>query len=993
MKEHWRSIDELTDKDLVKREIAAEEISQRNAILETIANGDATTATRRDFLKLWGFGLTSAALATACERPVQKAIPYLIKPEEITPGVANHYATTFFDGEEFCSLLVKSRDGRPIKIEGNELCPISRGGTTARVQASVLSLYDNARYVKPTMTGQELSWENADGLMKSKLGELSAKGSQIVLLTPTIISPSAKEIINRFLKHYPSAKHITYDSVSASAILQANETSFGKRAIPSYHFDRASLIVSFFADFLGTWLMPVQFTRQYVTNRKLDEGQKRMSQHIQLEAGMSLTGSNADKRITIKPSEEKAILVDLYGKISTGLGLSVPSKSLTSRPETDGIAKLLLLHKGESLVVSSTNDREIQLLINAINYLLGNYGHTINLDKPLLVREGIDQEMMQLVDDMVNGKINCLIAWDVNPLYDFPEKQKFQKGLGNVFLKLTLATTHNETSVGIGTNFPDSHYLEKWGDAEPVKGIFTLAQPLIEHIYNTRQAEESLMKWCDIPGTYYDFIKEFWKNNIFSKQKEFTDFETFWSHCLQNGVWEEKQELNPPVLKLNEAYIKELIDKIQLIPAKGPVEISLYTSIAIGTGKHANNPWLQELPDPIAKISWENFAAISPKFAEEKKLNTGDVIKLSNDIKIPVYIQPGQAYGVLSIALGYGRTMGGKVSDGAGVDVTPMVNISDNLRSYAIDGINFELTPEKKEFALSQIHHSMEGRPIVRETSLENYLKDPSSGNEFHNEFEKNHQTLYPDVKIDGFNWTLSVDLNSCIGCSACAIACQSENNIPVVGKEQVQKRRLMHWIRVDRYYSGDPENPDTMFQPVMCQHCDNAPCENVCPVGATTHSNEGLNQMAYNRCIGTKYCINNCPYRVRRFNWYRYVTNKAFDFNQNSDLGRMVLNPDVVVRERGVVEKCSFCVQRIQEVKLTAKLENRVPRDGEVQPACVQACPAKALTFGDINNKESKVNKLFEDPRRYGLLEDLHTLPSVGYLTKVRNKPEEGKT
>jgi MoCo/4Fe-4S cofactor protein with predicted Tat translocation signal len=992
MKEHWRSIDELTDKDLVRREIAAEEISQRNTILETIANGEATSATRRDFLKLWGFGLTTAALVSACERPVQKAIPYLIKPEEITPGVANHYATTFFDGEEFCSLLVKSRDGRPIKIEGNELCPITRGGTTARIQASVLNLYDNVRYQKPTMNGQELSWENADGVMKTKLEDLSAKGLKIVLLTQTIISPSAREIITRFLKRYPGSTHISYDSVSSSAMLKANEVCFGKRIIPSYHFENASLIISFFTDFLGSWLMPVQFTRQYVTNRKLDEGQKKMSKHIQLEAGMSLTGSNADKRIPIKPSEEKAILVDLYSRISSALGHGDTAESHANQPQTADLAIQLLAHKGESLIVSSTNDQDIQLLVNAINYLLGNYGHTIDLDKPLLVKEGMDTDMVQLLDEMVNGKINCLIAWDVNPLYDYPDRDKMRKGLGNINLKLTMSSTLNETTDGIGMNLPDSHYLEKWGDAEPVKGVYTLAQPLIDHIYNTRQAEESLMKWSDIPGSYYDFIREYWKNNIFNKQKEFNDFEKFWSHCLQNGVWEEQQTISSAGEKLNEAMLREAVGKIRLDSAKGPVEVSLYTSVAIGTGKYANNPWLQELPDPIAKISWENFAAISPKFAEEKKLQTGDVIKLSNNIKIPVYIQPGQAYGVLSIALGYGRTRAGKVAEGAGVDVSAMISLKDGLRSNVADGINFEATSEKIEFALSQTHHSMEGRPIVRETILEEYLKNPVAGNEMHEEFEKMHQTLYPDVKIDGFDWTLSVDLNSCIGCSACAIACQAENNIPVVGKEQVKKRRLMHWIRVDRYYAGDPESPETMFQPVMCQHCDNAPCENVCPVGATTHSNEGLNQMAYNRCIGTKYCINNCPYRVRRFNWFRYVTNKAFDYNQNSDLGRMVLNPDVVVRERGVVEKCSFCVQRIQEVKLTAKLENRVPRDGEIQPACVQACPAKALTFGDINNKESKVNKLFEDPRRYGLLEELHTLPSVGYLTKVRNIPGEEK-
>jgi molybdopterin-containing oxidoreductase family iron-sulfur binding subunit len=393
-----------------------------------------------------------------------------------------------------------------------------------------------------------------------------------------------------------------------------------------------------------------------------------------------------------------------------------------------------------------------------------------------------------------------------------------------------------------------------------------------------------------------------------------------------------------------------------------------------------------ELPDPVSKQCWENTAAISISDAKKLGIKSGDLLRLSDGLLLPAFLQPGQMDGTISVALGYGHTNCGPVSKNIGVNLYPFAKFSQGNRRYVFSIKNFENTLKNRELALTQVHYSMEGRPIVRDTSLNEYLKDPSAGNKFHEDFESTHQTLYPEVKHDGFHWGMAIDLNSCIGCNSCVIACQAENNIPVVGKDQVVRRRIMHWIKIDRYYSDDPDSPKVYFQPLTCQHCDNAPCENVCPVGATNHSSEGLNQMTYNRCVGTKYCINNCPYKVRRFNWYRYTNNKAFDFNTASDLGKMVLNPDVTVRERGVVEKCSFCVQRIQEKKLQAKLDNRILQDFEIKTACMQACPAGAIIFGNLNDVNSKVAKLFADPRCYHLLEELHTLPSAGYLTKVRN-------
>jgi len=411
----------------------------------------------------------------------------------------------------------------------------------------------------------------------------------------------------------------------------------------------------------------------------------------------------------------------------------------------------------------------------------------------------------------------------------------------------------------------------------------------------------------------------------------------------------------------------------------------LTVPVGLSAGYHSNNPWLQELPDPISRATWDNYASVSPRLSEELGIQTGDIIRL-DDIEIPALVQPGQTYGVMSVALNYGRTAAGKVAEGIGTNVYPIAIRQGNNIRYFRQVEEPVKTGKTVKLALTQTHHTLEGREIVRETTEKEYIEKPNAGNEIHEEFEKRHQTLYPEHKYDSFHWGLGVDLNSCIGCGACTIACQAENNVAVVGKEQVTKRRIMHWIRIDRYYTGPPETPSVLFQPLMCQHCDNAPCENVCPVAATTHSNEGLNQMAYNRCVGTRYCINNCPYKVRRFNWFKFTDNPKFDYNQNSLLGKLVLNPDVVVRERGVVEKCTFCVQRIQEKKLAAKVENRTLKDGEVVPACVQACPAEALTFGDLNDKHSNIFKLYSNERNYHLLEELHTLPKVGYLTKVRN-------
>ena len=979
MKTYWRSLEELQDPKALRVQEAREEAKQKSLLYKTEGGNGGNS--RRDFLKTLGFSLAAASIAASCKRPVQKAIPYLVKPEDITPGKANYYASSYYDAGDYCSVVVKVRDGRPIKIEGNELSPISQSGTSARVQASILNLYDGARYKGPENLSKSITWSDADLEVPKVLKEISDAGGRTVLLTQTVISPSTKKIIQQFLAAYPGTEWIQYDAISASGMLSANLKSFGQRAIPDYRFDKAKVVVSFAADFLGTWLSPVEYTKQYTSARRLDDGQRDMLRHYQIESRMSLTGSNADVRFPVKPSEEAGMVLALYNAIAAKTGgekLSGPQGTV----DVSALADDLLSAKGKSIVVSGSNDENVQIVVNAINQQLGNYGETILWNSALLTKQGLDNEMAALNADILAGKVDGLLVWGVNPVYDQANGQELEAAIRNLKLSVSFAERKDETTLACQYILPEPNYLEVWNDFEPKVRLYSLAQPTISKLFDSRDVQESLLAWAGAPAAYGDFIKSNWESDFYSKQSEYTDFNLFWNYTLQKGVF---SLVDDETIAYNGEGLAASAAKLPA--SKSGVEVVLYESIALGNGKYANNPWLQELPDPVAKISWDNYASVPVAYAEENGLENESVITV-NGLELPVFVQPGQAKETISVALGYGRAYAGRVGDGVGKNLFSFVSEENGSRRYSIDNASVEVVAGATfPLALSQTHHSMEGRAIVRETSLEEYLKNPSAGNEMHEKIEEESVSLYKDLEFPAHHWGMAVDLNSCTGCGNCAIACQAENNVQVIGKEQVRNRRIMHWIRIDRYYSGDPANPEVLNQPVMCQHCDNAPCENVCPVAATNHSNEGLNQMAYNRCVGTKYCINNCPYRTRRFNWFRYVENDKFDYNANNDLGRMVLNPDVTVRSRGVVEKCSMCVQRIQEKKLDAKLAGRMLEDGEIKTACQQSCPGNAIVFGDLNNPESKISKLFKDKRNYHLLEELHTLPSVGYLTKVRNK------
>ncbi|HEC43990.1 MAG TPA: 4Fe-4S dicluster domain-containing protein [Bacteroides sp.] len=985
MKIYWKGFEELRE---ANDKATGNEFPHE---LPIVLNKQSKGSSRRDFLKTFGFTIAGATIAASCERPITKAIPFLIKPEEIIPGKSNYYASTFFDGELHQSILVKVRDGRPIKIEGNDLAPMSNGGTNGIVQGSVLELYDNNRYRGPLSHGEEVSWEDLDKKISEQMAGADGK---IVLLSGGIISPTTNNSIKEFLSAYDNSEHIVYDPVSHNSIREANHQVFGLNSIPEYRFDKAEVILSFGADFLGTWISPTEFSFQYIQNRKPTEDNPAMSRHIQIESGMSMTGSNADQRITIKPSREKAILANLLAFLINESELDSFTGKLPESPiDIKVLAEELLNHKNKSLVICGSNDTESQMMVNGINYLLGSYGNTINFDRSLHSCQGVDSSIENLVKEMNEGKVSGIIFYNSNPAYDYSDRDAFLKGFQNLDFSISLSYTTDETSKLCQFVCPDHHFLESWNDAEPKDGLFSLCQPAIRNIFNTRQAQESLLTWTGKDVAFDDYLKKFWEENIYPLSGSDMDFRAFWNKYLHDGILEipASSKLKPSI---GSGQLLEILGSLAL-EKEGETELILYTPVSVGTGKHANNPWLQENPDPVSKVVWDNYAAVSPKYADENGLNTGDVIKINGKYEIPVLLQPGQMYGTISVALGYGREEGGKASIGTGRNFYPLVRTEKGQRKY-FSTVEFEKTGKTYDLASTQMHHSMEGRALIRETNLDEYKKDPAAGNEIHEEIELRLDSLYEKHEFAGHHWGLSVDLSSCTGCNACVVACNAENNVPVVGKEQVKLGREMHWIRIDRYYSGDPESPEVLRQPVMCQHCDNAPCENVCPVAATTRSSEGVNQMIYNRCVGTRYCNNNCPYKVRRFNWFDF--NKADSIPKNTvdpfdltlDLPRMVLNPDVTVRAKGVMEKCTFCLQRVQEKKLNAKLEDRVLEDGEIKTACQQVCPTQALTFGDLNDENSDLSKHVRNPRNYHLLEEIHTLPSVSYLTKIRNKSGE---
>ncbi|MFC3754735.1 TAT-variant-translocated molybdopterin oxidoreductase [Chryseobacterium tructae] len=1012
----FRSIHELKDpalnNKLAQKEFQ-EEIPVEDFLGDAETNGSSTS--RRDFLKLLGFSTAAVTLA-ACEAPVIKTIPYVVKPHDIIPGVPNYYASTYFDGFDFASVLVKTREGRPIKIEPNPAGG-DLGKTNARAQASVLSLYDNDKVKQPKLDGKDETFDKVDSFVIKGLEEAKASGKKIVVLSHSFASPTFKKLFSEFKAKYPTAELVTFDAYPYAAGLDAAQEVFGQRALPVYDLNGSELVVSFQADFLGDYNAS-SLESSYAAARKPSAT---MLRHIQVESNMSLTGANADSRYRLKPSAVNKTLVEVYNAI---VGGGTSDKTATE------IANELKA-KGSKAVVFADGSKGAQVLAHLINQKLGSVAFT---GKANLLKEFNGARYQEFLGWVNGGQVGVLVTNNVDPIYAHPKGEDFKKSLSKVPYVIAVADKKNEMYKAAKAVIPVANWLESWGDIEPQTGVYSLMQPTIQKIYKSRQIEESLLVWKNgknnAANNYYDYLKASSASLLGS---------TSFNKALYNGI---NPSTNSTTLSYAGGNAAQAVAELGNFKASD-LELVLYTTTAMGDGTQANNPWLQELPDPITRMSWDNYLTISPKdaekFAIDNDLNArmqldGSIVNLTvNGVTIkdvPVFVQPGQAEGSVGLALGYGKKNSGATAD-TGVNAYPLFDGSN----LVLSGAKIEKTGEDHEFAGIQLQNTLMGRyEIAKEVPLAEFINVPFDDE--HKGWNKplEYHTIsgaLPARKIDlwdafddtdGPHFNLSIDLNSCTGCGACIIACQAENNVPVVGKEEVRMSRDMYWLRIDRYYSsrqkvevyeglkegmavpelygtafGDggalnhpADNPDVIFQPVMCQHCNHAPCETVCPVAATSHGKQGQNHMAYNRCIGTRYCANNCPYKVRRFNWFTYNLNDKFDYNMNNDLGRMVLNPDVVVRTRGVMEKCSMCIQMTQNTILEAKKEGRRVKDGEFQTACSKACSTGAMTFGDMNDKDSSIRKVYASNRRYYLLEEIGTKPNVFYHTKVRNRVEK---
>ena len=1008
-KKYWKGLEELNnDPEFVEKN--KHEFAEPIPIEDVLSGGGLSNKSpRRDFLKALGFGVGAVTLAACQKVPVHKSIPYLIKPEEITPGVPNYYVSSY----EGHAILVKTREGRPIKVEGNPNDLLSKGGLNAQAQASVLDLYDYNRLKGPMHSGGDTTWDQLDGFVKNELTVIKAGGKKIRIVSSTIHSPSTLAVIADFIGAYPNTKHVTYDAVSYTGIIQANQNSFGKAVVPHYNFDKADVIVSFGADFLGTWISPVEFQSQYVQNRNEKSLQnKKMSRHIQFESGMSNTGSNADTRVLIKPSEQGIALVNLYNEIA---GTTLPGTKVLGNTNAGKAIKLVAAElkaaKGKALVVCGSNDVATQVLVNAINSQLGSYGTTIDLDNYSNQYKGNDAEFVEFVAEMTRGEVDAVFFLNTNPAYDYYNADAFKTALKKVRLSVSFSERNDETASLCTVIAPNHYYLESWGDGNAIEGYYTVVQPTINPVYDTRQAEQTLLLWSDnAVKDYYTFVRNTWDKELQAKGSLASGLKG-WEAVLQAGFV--KAAAKPAGTysfsrDLNGVAQTILNQSGRTAAGDGKFELELYQNVAMRDGKRANNPWLQEMPEPVSKVTWDNFAAMSPTDMKKLGYTQGDIVTVEAhgySVALPILLQPGQAQGTISVAVGYGRTKGGPVADGVGKNAFPFQTfLNGTFQGTATASLS--KTGDVIILAQTQTHHSIEGRSVIRDTTFKQYQKDPSSSSGEERK-HKPYEDLWDAYERPAYDWVMAIDLNACTGCGACVVACSAENNIPVVGRDEVRRRREMHWIRIDRYYSfveegkeiteeqeiselKDLDNVQVVYQPMLCQHCDHAPCETVCPTLATVHSSEGLNQMAYNRCVGTRYCANNCPYKVRRFNWFNYWNDARFDNYLINEHTHLVLNPDVVTRFRGTMEKCTMCIQRIQAGKLQAKIEKRPVKDGDIKMACQQTCPTNAIVFGNRNDPNSEVSKALKSERTYYVLEELNVQPGIGYQVKVRNTNTE---
>ncbi len=963
-REYWRSLEELAATD------GFEELLEREFPRQA-AEWTNDPAGRRQFLKVMGASLALAGLSACTKQPTETIVPYVRQPEEVIPGKPLFFATAVPVTGIATGVLVESHLGRPTKVEGNPDHPASLGATDAIAQASVLELYDPDRSQTLTYLGDIRPWSAFLGAVRELVAPLTAsKGAGLRFLTRATTSPTLVDQFHTFLQKFPGAKWHRYEPTGRASARAAAQQVFSEPVNTYYQFAKADVILSLDADFLCTGPASVRYAADFASRRRVRGTETAMNRLYVVESSATPTGAKADHRLPLRAAE----IESFAAAVAAGVGAS--GASAPEGPHAKWIAavvKDLQQHRGASVVIPGEHQSPaVHALAHHINAALGNFGKTVIHTDPLDPNPADDvASLRELVQDMDAGKVETLIIIGGNPVYDAPADFRFSTHMSKVKLRIHMGLYADETSEFCQWHVPEAHFLETWSDARAYDGTVTIMQPLILPLYFGRSVHELLGAFGDSPNqTPYEIVKGYW-----NRQHKTADFEDWWRKAVHDGL------VPGTALPPRQMTPKGSASPVKPAEPQG-LEIVFRPDPHVFDGRFANNGWLQELPKPLTKITWDNAALVSPRTAEERHLQNEDLVELQyqgRSVKAPVWIQPGHPDNSVTVHLGFGRTSAGRVGNGVGFNAYALRTSDAPLFA---SGLEIVKTGSKYSLATTQEHHLMEGRAIVLSADIGEYIKNPGFAKEAAEEPPK-ELTIYPGYKYEGYAWGMTIDQTACVGCNACVVACQSENNIAVVGKEQVKMRRVMHWLRIDSYYKGHPDNPEAYFQPVPCMQCENAPCELVCPVQATNHSSEGLNDMVYNRCVGTRYCSNNCPYKVRRFNFFLYS-----DWTTPSL--KLQRNPDVSVRSRGVMEKCTYCVQRINEAKIESEKEGRTVRDGEIQTACQQSCPTQAIVFGNINDPNSHVAKLKAEQLNYGLLAELNTRPRTTYLAALRNPNPE---
>jgi molybdopterin-containing oxidoreductase family iron-sulfur binding subunit len=953
---------------------------------------------RRDVLKLMAASAALAGLSACTKLPTEKIVPYVKPPEEILAGRPLFYATSLFEHGVATGVLVESHTGRPTKIEGNSEHPGSLGSSDIYNQASILQFWDPDRSQSVILEGRVSTWSDFAAEMGNYRTRLAPNGSGMRILTETVTSPTLGAQMKALLAQYPQAKWHQWEPSGAECVREGARLAFGRPVNTVYHFDKADVIVSLDADFLTCGAGHVRYARDFGSRRDLAAGASSNLNRLYVAESMpTATGSVADHRLPVRSAD----IDDLARQLAAAAGVAVPpSTSASAKIPAEWVGAVgrdLAAHKGSSIVVAGEHQPPlVHALAHAINAALGNVGKTVTYTESIEANP-VNQlaSLQDLVNDLNAGQVDFLVIIGANPVYDAPADLNFASAMLKARLRVHSGLYLDETAYLSHWHCPAAHTLESWTDGRAYDGTVGIAQPLIAPLYDSHSAHELIgLFTSDMGKSGHDIVRAYWQSQRSEKDKA---FEAVWETSLHDGVV--AGTALPAISVAPHADFVAIVHGSPAGAAPG-LEVVFRPDPAIGDGEWANSGWLQELPKPITRITWDNAAFVGPGTATQLGLNTNDFVTITvngGSVNAGVFIVPGHADNSVTLHLGYGRTRAGQVGNGPGfnaylVRTSSAMNIASGAQlsqtgkkySFASQQAQYTISVDKgEEESVAALGDAADtARGLVRIATFEEFKKDPAFA-QYKDELETKDLTMYPRYKYDGYAWGMSIDLNRCVGCNACVIACQSENNIAVVGKDQVERGRAMHWIRIDTYFRGSLENPEMYYEPLPCQQCENAPCEYVCPVGATTHNAEGLNDMTYNRCVGTRYCSNNCPYKVRRFNFFLYS-----DYKTPSLYG--MRNPNVTVRSRGVMEKCTYCVQRINAAKIKSEEENRLIRDGEIITACQSSCPTEAIVFGNINDPNSKVSKLKAQTRDYSLLDDLNTRPRTTYLARVRNPNPE---